>query len=94
MLVCLMKKTKVIKPHYKNIHDWEFYSSNLMTEYQQSIEEGLDIEAYQDVFGAVSRLLDEVGFNESLQYGGMSALYVIAGEGKHGVCPLFRLSCM
>ena len=23
-----MKKTKVIKPHYKNIHDWEFYSSN------------------------------------------------------------------
>ena len=32
-----------IKPQYVNIHDWEFYSSNLMTEYQQSIEEGLDI---------------------------------------------------
>lgn len=51
-----MKGTDQIKPQYANIHDWEFYSSNLMTEYQQSIEEGLDIESYQDVFGAVSRL--------------------------------------
>ena len=51
-----MKKTKTVKPSYQNIHDWEFYSSNLITEYTQSIEEGLDIEAYKDVFSAVSRL--------------------------------------
>ena len=51
-----MKKTKVIKPHYKNIHDWEFYSSNLLLEYQESIDEGLDIEVYSDVFSSVSRL--------------------------------------
>jgi len=51
-----MKSTNQIKPQYANIHDWEFYSSNLMTEYQQSIEEGLDIETYKDVFSAVSRL--------------------------------------
>ena len=51
-----MKGTNRIKPQYANIHDWEFYSSNLLTEYQQSIEEGLDIEAYKDVFLAVSRL--------------------------------------
>ncbi len=51
-----MKGTNQIKPQYANIHDWEFYSSNLLTEYQQSIEEGLDIEAYKDVFLAVSRL--------------------------------------
>ena len=51
-----MKGTNQIKPQYANIHDWEFYSSNLMTEYQQSIEEGLDIEAYKDIFSAVSRL--------------------------------------
>ncbi len=51
-----MKGTNQIKPQYANIHDWEFYSSNLMTEYQQSIEEGLDIEAYKDVFSAVARL--------------------------------------
>ncbi len=51
-----MKGTHQIKPQYANIHDWEFYSSNLMTEYEQSIEEGLDIEAYKDVFLAISRL--------------------------------------
>ena len=51
-----MKKTKVIKPHYKNIHDWEFYSSNLLLEYQESIDEGLDIDVYNDVFSSVSRL--------------------------------------
>ena len=51
-----MKGTNRIKPQYANIHNWEFYSSNLLTEYQQSIEEGLDIEAYKDVFLAVSRL--------------------------------------
>ena len=41
-----MKGTAQIKPQYVNIHDWEFYSSNLLTEYEQSIEDGLDIEAY------------------------------------------------
>ncbi len=51
-----MNKKGVLKPQYQNIHDWEFYSSDLMTEYRQSIEEGLDIEAYKDVFSAVSRL--------------------------------------
>ena len=51
-----MHKTRAIKPQYQNIHDWEFYSSNLLIEYQQSIEEGLNIERYQDVFSSVSRL--------------------------------------
>lgn len=51
-----MNKSEILKPQYKNIHDWEFYSSNLMTEYQQSIEEGLDIEAYKEVFHSVSML--------------------------------------
>ena len=51
-----MKGTAQIKPQYVNIHDWEFYSSNLLTEYEQSIEEGLDIEAYRDVFSSISRL--------------------------------------
>lgn len=47
---------KEIKPKYTNIHDWESYSSNLRTEYVQSIEEGLDIENYKDVFSAVANL--------------------------------------
>ena len=51
-----MSKTHSIKPQYQNIHDWEFYSSNLLTEYKQSIEEGLDIEQYSDIFSSVSRL--------------------------------------
>ncbi len=51
-----MGKNKAIKPSYQNIHDWEFYSSSLLTEYKQSIEEGLDIESYKDVFASVARL--------------------------------------
>ena len=51
-----MKQTRLVKPQYQNIHDWEFYSSNLQTEYEQSMEEGLDIEKYKDVFFSVARL--------------------------------------
>ena len=51
-----MKGAELLKPQYQNVHDWEFYSSNLLTEFRQSTEEGLDVEAYGDVFSAVSRL--------------------------------------
>ena len=51
-----MNKKGALKPQYQNIHDWEFYSSDLMTEYRQSVDEGLDIEAYKDLFAAVARL--------------------------------------
>lgn len=51
-----LKGTTKIKPQYANIHDWEFYSSNLETEYRQSVEEGLDIETYKDLFSSVARL--------------------------------------
>lgn len=41
-------------------HEDEFYSSNIMTEYRQCIEEGLAVESYKDLFTAVSRMpLDE-----------------------------------
>lgn len=51
-----MNKSEMLKPRYNNIHDSEFYSSNLKTEYRQSTEEGLDIEAYKEVFYSVSML--------------------------------------
>lgn len=51
-----MKYNKLMKPKYSNIHDWEFYPSALITEYNQSIEEGLDISKYKDLFSAVSKL--------------------------------------
>lgn len=51
-----MKNTHLVKPQYENIHEWEFYSSNLLTEYEQSIEEGLDIERYKDIFSSIAKL--------------------------------------
>ena len=45
---------KTLKPKYANIHEWESYSSNLLTEYRQSIEEGLDLSAYaRCIYGSV-----------------------------------------
>ena len=51
-----LRVSKMLKPRYANMHEWESYSSNLMTEYQQSIEEGLDLKAYKNVFSAISQL--------------------------------------
>ena len=51
-----MKYNKIMKPKYANLHDWEFYSSAILTEYEQSVDEGLDFEKYEDLFLAVSKL--------------------------------------
>ncbi len=51
-----MNKAELLKPQYGSISDSEFYPSNLKTEYVQSVEEGLDIEAYADIFSSVARL--------------------------------------
>ena len=40
---------------------WGNYASELMTEYQQSIEEGLDISAYENVFKEAAKLPDSEG---------------------------------
>lgn len=45
-----------LKPNYEAIHPWEYYPSFLETEYQECIEEGLEIEAYKDLFDAVYHL--------------------------------------
>ena len=45
-----------IKPQYQNLQEWEFYSSNLLIEYQQSIDEGLDVERYKDLFFSIATL--------------------------------------
>lgn len=50
------KKNPILKPEYSTMHFWEFYAGDLPIEYRQSIEEGLDVEAYKDIFAAVSRL--------------------------------------
>lgn len=51
-----MKYNKTMKPKYANLHDWEFYSSAILTEYEQSVDEGLDVEKYENLFLAVSKL--------------------------------------
>ena len=51
-----MSFNEMVKPQYTNMNDWEFYASSLLTEYQQSIEEGLDIETYKDLFEIISKL--------------------------------------
>ena len=45
-----------VKPDYEKIHDWKFYASDILVEYEQSVDEGLDIESYKDLFEAVSKL--------------------------------------
>lgn len=47
---------KSCKPKYANVNEAVFYGSNLLTEYRQCTEEGLDIFDYREVFEAVSRL--------------------------------------
>ena len=47
-----MKPTK----DYESPAWWEFYSDDIMTEYTQSYEEGLDVENLKEVFEAVSKM--------------------------------------
>ncbi|MBQ9510194.1 MAG: ADP-ribosylglycohydrolase family protein [Clostridia bacterium] len=51
-----MPNERKIKPIIQKMHDWEVYSSQLRTEYKQSMEEGLDIEPYKELFDAVSKM--------------------------------------
>lgn len=45
-----------IKPDYEKIHDWEFYTHDILTEYKQCVEEGLEIEQYKELFEAIAKL--------------------------------------
>jgi ADP-ribosylglycohydrolase len=47
---------KIMIPHYEKMYEYELYFCDVMTEYKQCIDEGLDIEEYKPLFEAVSRL--------------------------------------
>ncbi len=51
-----INSTTVSKPDYENMQDWAFYASDVMIDYQQSIDEGLDIESYKNLFENISNL--------------------------------------
>lgn len=52
----IIKGNKQVKPTYEKIHVWEDYACDVLTEYKQSIEEGLDIEVYGELFKTVASL--------------------------------------
>ncbi len=55
-----LKAERTFKPQYAHQHGWEVYAADLMVEWRQCQEEGLDLAAYGDVFAAVARLpMDE-----------------------------------
>ena len=45
-----------ITPDFEEISSWDTYCKQLAIEYKQSVEEGLDIEKYKDIFMAVHNL--------------------------------------
>ena len=47
---------KKLSPQYSTLHSWENYSTHLLTEYQQSYEEGKDIERYEELFRTTAKL--------------------------------------
>ena len=51
-----MKYNKVMKPKYSHMNAWEFYPADILIEFEQSVDEGRNIEKYKDLFVAVSKL--------------------------------------
>ena len=48
------KRRAGVRPDYPSLHPWELYSEELMVEFRQSREEGIDIDEYEELFKAVS----------------------------------------
>ena len=47
---------KEILPAYESIHEWENYAKTLKIEYRQCFDEGIDVEAYRELFHAVAKM--------------------------------------
>ncbi len=45
-----------MKKNYDAMHTWDLYSKALTVDYQQSIEQGLDIEKYKDLILAINKM--------------------------------------
>lgn len=45
-----------LMPDYAKLHEWESYQAQLLTEYRQCLEEGLDVAPYEALFKAVAAL--------------------------------------
>ena len=70
-----------IKPNYKKIDGCEFYPNDIMIEYKQCIDEGLDIEKYKDLFELTAKLpADEI----TEQLGDVIYNIVLSAQQKEG----------
>ena len=45
-----------MKKNYECMQSWDLYSKTLTVDYQQSIEQGLDIEKYKDLIFAIDKM--------------------------------------
>ena len=62
-----VKHSAMPRPSLASLHPWELYSAALGIEYRQSLEEGLDVEKYADLFRAVEALpADDIDAKEKL----------------------------
>ena len=52
----LLMTDKIPTPDYKSMHEWDSYQAQLTIEYEQSFDEGKDVESLHDLFQAVADL--------------------------------------
>lgn len=52
----IVSSNKNVKPDFDNIESWAPYTNDIMIELEQSLDEGLDLEKYRELFSAVSML--------------------------------------
>lgn len=45
-----------IKPNYENTKYWEHYSAEILNEFTQATDEGLDVAKYKDIFESVAKM--------------------------------------
>ena len=46
---------KKLEPNYAKQHEWEVYGKQLMIEYEQSLDEGLELEEYRELFESAAK---------------------------------------
>lgn len=48
--------SKKIQPNYESLHKWEYYPADAEIEYKQCLDEGLDVEAYKQLFSEIQKM--------------------------------------
>ena len=49
-------KNQKLLPDYESLHKWEYYPADAEIEYKQCLDEGLDVEAYKQLFSEVQKM--------------------------------------